>query len=107
MTTVISINESNFKEEVLNHTGNVLVDFYSDTCPPCQMMAPVLDQLAEELSDSIKIVKVNASENQLLTEKYQVNSVPTFVLIEDGAATKTKTGVTPPAQLKHWMEIAH
>lgn len=107
MTTVISINDSNFKEEVLNHTGKVLVDFYTDKCPPCQMMAPVLDQLAEELSSTVKIVKVNAAQNQILVEKYQVNSVPTFVLIEDGITKKTKTGATPPAQLKHWMEVAH
>ena len=105
MATVISINEENFEAEVINHIGTVLVDFYSETCPPCQMMSPVIDQLAIELSDTLKIIKVDATENQLLVEKYQVNSVPTFLLIEDGITKKTKTGVMPPAQLKSWIKL--
>ena len=54
MTTIISINESKFEEEVINHTGTVLVDFYSETCPPCQMMSPIVDQVEEEVSDTLK-----------------------------------------------------
>ena len=105
MTKVISVNEINFEEEVLNYNGSVLVDFYTDSCPPCQMMTPVIDQLAEEVSDTVKIVKVDASENSLLAEKFQVNSVPTFLLIEDGMVQKTRNGAIPPAQLKSWMGI--
>ena len=105
MATVIPVNEQNFEEEVLNHEDTVLVDFYTSTCPPCKMMAPVLDQLAEELSDTVKIVKIDASENQLLVEKFQVNSVPTFILMKDGIASKTRSGALPPSQLKSWMEV--
>ena len=105
MMKVKSINEHDFEKEVINHKGKVLVDFYSETCPPCQMMAPIVDQVAEEVSDTLKIVKVDASGNHSLAEKYQVNSVPTFLLIEDGITKKLTSGVMPPAQLKSWMEV--
>lgn len=105
MATVIPVNEQNFEEEVLNHKATVLVDFFTKTCPPCKMMAPVLDQLAEELSDKVKIVKIDASENQSLVEKFQVNSVPTFILMKDGITSKTRSGAMPPSQLKNWMEV--
>lgn len=105
MAKVFSINEQSFEEEVLNNKGTVLVDFYTVSCPPCQMMSPIIDQLAEELSSVVKIVKVNASENHLLAEKYKINSVPTFLLIEDGITKKSKTGVMLPAQLKSWMDV--
>ena len=105
MMKVKSINENDFEGEVINHEGKVLVDFYSETCPPCKMMAPIVDQVAEELSDTLKIVKIDASENHSLAEKYQVNSVPAFLLIEDGVTKKSTSGVMPPAQLKRWMEV--
>lgn len=105
MAIVISVNEQNFEDEVINHQDTVLVDFYTPTCPPCKMMVPVLDQLAEELSGTVKVVKVDASENHSLVETYQVNSVPTFLLIKGGATKKTKTGVILPAQLKSWIEV--
>lgn len=100
MTSAISINERNFEQEVMNHTGTVLVDFYTDSCPPCQQMAPILDRLAEEFADTVKIVKVDASDNFILTEKYNVTSVPTFILFKNGTNEKTKTGIMPPSQLK-------
>ena len=105
MMKVKSINENDFEEEVINHKGKVLVDSYSEACPPSQMMAPIVDQVAEEVSDTLKIVKVDSSGNHSLTEKYQVNSIPAFLLIEDGITKKSTSGVIPPAQLKSWMEV--
>lgn len=107
MSKVIAVNEQNFDEEVLSEKGKVLVDFYSDTCAPCQMMSPILEQLAEELTNSVKIAKINASENYALVEKYEVNSVPTFVVLEDGETIKTKTGIMPPSQLKSWLGVTN
>ena len=105
MTNVISANELNFEDLVLNSDEKVVVDFYTPTCPPCQLMAPVVDAIAEELSGKVKVVKVDASENHSLSEKYGVNSVPTFIMIEEGEVKKSRSGVIPPAQLKSWMEI--
>jgi len=105
MTSVKTINEKSFEEEVLNEQGKVLIDFYTETCPPCQMMSPVLDQVAKDLPSSIKILKVDATESQELVEKYKVNSVPTFILFEGGNVKKSRTGVIPPVQLKSWMEV--
>lgn len=106
MTNVLSANEQKFEDLVLSSEEKVVVDFYTPTCPPCQMMAPIVDQVAEELSDTLKVFKVDASKNQSLTEKYRVNSVPTFILIEGGEVKKSRSGVIPPAQLKNWIELS-
>ena len=103
MAKVISINEENFTEEVLNHDGTVLVDFYSERCPPCQQMAPIIDKLATD-SPEMKVVKVEAIDNADLAAEYSVNSIPTFILFENGGVTKAKSGIIPPAQLKRWVE---
>jgi thioredoxin 1 len=102
MANINSISESDFEEEVLNHPGTVLVDFYTERCGPCQQMAPVLDKLAEEVS-SVKIVKINAAENYDLAVKFKVTSVPSFVLFQDGTVQKTRSGVILPSQLKNWL----
>lgn len=107
MDNAISLNEQNFEEEVLKSPVKVAVDFYSPKCPPCQMMAPIVDALAEELRTKVKIVKIDALKNQSLAEKYKVNSVPTFILFENGKISKIKTGVMPPAQFKNWLTINH
>ena len=102
MSQVISAHEGNFESVVLNHDGTVLVDFYTETCPPCKMMAPIIDKLADDLAGTVKVVKVDASKNANLAQNYGVNSVPTFHLIKDGEIRKIKTGAVPPAQLKSW-----
>ena len=68
-------------------------------------MTPVIDKLAKDVSDTVKVVKVDAADNYALVEKYQVNSVPAFILIEDGKTKKSRTGIMPPAQLKQWLGI--
>ena len=68
--SVLKINEGNFEEEVLKSEKMVLVDFYADWCGPCRMMSPIIDEIAEELQDSVKVGKVNVDENQELAIKY-------------------------------------
>lgn len=88
----IKITADNFTEEVLNSDKPVLVDFWADWCGPCKMLSPVIEEIAEEVSD-VKICKVNVDEEQELAAQYKVMSIPTLVLIKEGKTTKTALGV--------------
>lgn len=90
--SVLTITDNNFDEEVLNYDGKVLLDFYANWCGPCKMMSPIIDQIAEE-KDNIKVGKVNVDDNQKLSVKYNVMSIPTIILFESGNAIKSFIGV--------------
>ena len=91
--SVLKITGDNFEREVLNSNKTVLIDFYADWCGPCRMMSPIIDQIAEEMPDSIKVGKINVDENQELAMKYSVMSIPTLVIIENGKVKNTLVGV--------------
>lgn len=86
------INEDKFEVEVLKAEVPVLVDFYAEWCGPCKMAAPVLDELADEADGKYKIVKVNVDENQDLSGKHGVMSIPTVVLFNKGEEVERKIG---------------
>lgn len=85
-------NNGNFEQEVLNSDVPVVVDFYADWCGPCKMMAPIVDQVAEEYAGKVKIGKINVDENIELAQKYRVMSIPTFVFFKNGEAVATVVG---------------
>ncbi|XCP85170.1 thioredoxin [Roseburia hominis] len=80
---VIELTADNFEQEVLKAEGKVFVDFWATWCGPCQMMGPVVDELAEERSD-VKFGKVNVDEQMELARKYRVMSIPTFLVYQNG-----------------------
>ena len=92
-------NEENFEEEVLRSDNTTIVDFYADWCGPCKMMSPIIDSIAEEYSDSIKVGKVNVDENQDLAMKYNVMSIPTVFVFKNGNISKSFIGVTSKQEI--------
>ncbi len=86
------VNDSNFESEVLKAELPVLVDFFADWCGPCKRVAPVVEGLAEELKGRAKIVKLNVEEAPATTEKYNVMSIPTFIVFKNGTAVNQHIG---------------
>ena len=91
--SVLKITSENFEEEVLKSEKPVLIDFYADWCGPCQMMGPIIEEIAEEKADEIKVGKINVDDNQDLAMEYEVMSIPTIVIIKNGEVVKYFVGV--------------
>lgn len=88
----ITITKNNFKEEVLEYKGLVLVDFWASWCAPCKMLAPVVHQIAEEYADILKVGKINIDEEMELAQEYRILSIPTLVLFQEGKPVKQSVG---------------
>ncbi len=99
MSKLTEVNKSNFESLVTNATGLVLIDFWAPWCGPCKMQVPILEKLAQ--SDDIKanIVKINTDENPELAQSFGISSIPTLVLMKDGAEIERFVGVQPEAVL--------
>lgn len=97
------INQNEFQSEVLDNKGVVVVDFFATWCGPCKMLAPILEELQEELSD-VKIVKIDVDENPELANKYGIASIPTIKIFKDGNDVDTKVGFMPKEMLKESIE---
>lgn len=97
--SVLKITNQNFEEEVLKSDKPVLVDFYATWCGPCQMMSPIIDEIAQENTDTLKVGKVNIDENQDLAMEYNVMSIPTIIVVKNGKVEKTFVGVTDKKEI--------
>ena len=90
---VYTFNKTNFTEEVLNADKPVLVDFWASWCGPCRMFAPIIDAVAEEYPDEVKVGKINVDEENELSQQYRVASIPTLIMFKNGEAVKRSVGV--------------
>lgn len=96
---VHEFNDNNFEEEVLKANKPVLVDVFATWCGPCKMMSPVIDEIAEELGDTVKVGKVDSDENPEIADKYGIMSIPTIMIIKNGQVAKTFIGVTAKSDI--------
>ena len=97
--SVLKISEENFEEEVMKSEKTVILDFYADWCEPCKMMSPIIDGVAEELGEEVKVGKVNTDENLELAQKFNIMSIPTIMIFKGGNVVKTFVGVTDKTEL--------
>ncbi len=95
---VNKFNEQNFKSEVLEKNGVVLVDFYADWCGPCKMVSPVVDEISDERED-IAVGKINVDESMLIAMQYNVQSIPTLIVFKDGVEKSRIVGYVPKEEI--------
>ncbi len=91
----IIINEQNFVSEVINSDKPVLLDFYATWCGPCKMLAPIIEEIANEYSDRVKVCKLDVDEVPSIAQKYGIQSIPTVMYIKDGQIVETALGFRP------------
>lgn len=96
----------NFESEVLNTDKPVLVDFYADWCGPCKMMAPVVEQLAEELDGIVAVGKMNVDDNYDIAARYKVMSIPTLILFKNGQVADKRIGLHSKAEIEQMIREA-
>lgn len=106
MSNALEVDANNFDAEVLESDLPVLVDFWATWCAPCRQMGPIIDQLAADLEGQLKVVKCDIDQNPSLQMKYQVSSIPTFILFKAGQSISEFVGGRPKAQLRQEIESA-
>ena len=103
-SSVIKLDESNFDREVTQDGKPVIVDFWAEWCGPCKMIAPLLDEIAREKADAVKVAKVNVDENQSLSLKYNIRAIPALLFFKNGQLRDQITGVTSKKDLLNRIE---
>jgi len=93
--SAVTITQKNFRTEVLESKTPVLVDFWADWCVPCRMLAPVVDQVAQEQAGALKVAKVNVDEEPQIAAEFGVVSIPTLLLFKGGSAVGKSVGIKP------------
>ena len=92
-------SDADFEQDVLKSAKPVLVDYWAEWCGPCKMIAPILDEIAKEYGDKVKICKLDIDANQSTPQKYNIRGIPTLMLFKNGAVEATKVGALSKSQL--------
>ena len=100
MAQTIAVTEDSFEQTVLKSTLPVMVDFWAEWCPPCKMIGPIMEELAEEYDGTAVVTKINVDENPGLAQKYGVRSIPTILFFKDGEIKDQVVGALPKDQFK-------
>lgn len=100
--SIVHVDNTNFKHEVMESTQPVLLDFWATWCGPCRMVSPILEEIAAERSD-IKVCKVNIDEQPELASTFQIVSIPTLMVVKDGKIVNQAVGARPKAQILNML----
>jgi len=103
MSTFVT-NDENFDEDISSQKVPVIVDFGAEWCGPCKQLDPILEQIAHENTDKLKVFKINIDENPLTPQKFGVRGIPTIMLFNDGKLIDTKVGSLPKSSLDAWIQ---
>ncbi len=103
-SNIVYLSDSTFEDEVLNASVPVLVDYWAEWCGPCKMIAPILEEVAKEYGDRIRIAKINIDENPDTPPKYGIRGIPTLMLFKEGQVEATKVGALSKSQLAAFID---
>ena len=101
---VTVLTKANFNEEAVKTKDTVLIDFWADWCGPCRMLSPIVDEIANEAPQGVKVCKVNVDEQPELAPQFQIMSIPTLVVLKDGRLVNKSVGVQPKANIVKMLE---
>lgn len=101
---ILHVSDDSFDEEVLKSGEPVLVDYWAEWCGPCKMIAPVLEEIADEYAGRLRVAKLNIDDNPKTPPQYGIRGIPTLMLFKDGAVEATKVGALSKSQLAHFLD---
>ncbi len=101
---IISVTDATFEQDVLKSPSPVLVDYWAEWCAPCKIIAPVLEEIAQEYSGRLKIAKLNVDESPSTPTKYGIRGIPTLMLFKNGNVEATKVGALSKSQLSAFLD---
>lgn len=102
--SIIHVTDSTFEDEVLKSDKPVILDYWAEWCGPCKMIAPLLDELADEYAEKVTVAKINIDENQETPQKYAVRGIPTIMVFKNGEVAGTKVGAMSKSQLSAFVD---
>ncbi|MCH8250084.1 MAG: thioredoxin TrxA [Proteobacteria bacterium] len=101
---IVHTTDGNFDADVTQNEKAVLIDFWAEWCGPCKMIAPLLDEAADEYADKLAVVKLNVDENPNVAQRFGIRSIPTLILFKDGAVQAQKLGAMSKSQLAEFID---